>query len=813
MKAEISHFGYNRRHRYSGVYQQQGRMLSDRDWNEFCDIIREQIETVADEAIGTGVPRRNGLLILNKTLNANSLLVSPGGGGVAAGGLLGISGRRPGADKNLYLNQRDLPKEVWSLSGADNPLDQQPLLSALGEDAYLYVDIWDRVVTVFEGDEGGYSPLFDPALHGADTCFRKQRMVQIKAAKKEDLSKDSDPCHPVFDPSRIPQSGNAKIEIEIIEAVDTDNECDPCADDVTIERAVSNHLFRVETHRVEFDNKRRPISIWLKWSNDNGSRELRQGDMVGEGDPTMHSYEYFSNATEHLSGMPSDDWVDPENLTGILDPAIPANVVTALPRIREWDGWCQLSFEAGSWQFIDGRHAGRSFNSPGSAVRKAVISAGVLVLTIVDKEITLPLAGHNFLAGDYWLALVRRRAVENRRLQVLSATPIGIKHHYCILGVAKNDGDETIIKNLTSHDLRRLQHPSLTCLDAGDIGHKPDCGYLADVNKTTNVEEALEALCVKPAEFVPFDPQCDYLKNEKANNVAKALEALCTKSASFVPFEPQCEYLKNEKADNVAKALEALCKREANVQNLPKVIKTSWENDQPLRLKELLRGLEVTFSNQSLVREISTDTFILTIELPLPFNDNDIMPGAPMTIPRIVLGNVEQVSDDKVLFKTKPFIDNNSLNSYLGTLKKMDPDFAGIRCRVQVQGRSIWFKDKNGAEVNLDGFVPLESRNKNHFFKNAGIGHISNFESWFYLLPDLGLTPARFRVMLENSGRNQVSVIKIVRRVTGLGLKKAKDLVQGTMPVQVVTNLNRDQATRLIGELKENGAQAILRKI
>ena len=810
MKAEISQFGYDRRHRFSGVYQQQGRMMLDRDWNDLCDIVREQIQTAADEALGTGVPRHDGLLSAGTGLDQDQLVLRATGGSVGADGLLGEAGPRSEAGDGLYLNQRDLPAETWRLPGADQPLATQALLTALNSEAHLYVDIWDRLVTVFEGGESANSALFDPALHGADTCVRKQRMVQIKAAGAEDVQETGDPCRPRFDPNRIPQAGNAEIEISLLEAVDTGNACDPCPDEVTIERAVTNHLFRIEVHRVDFDESRRPVSLWLKWSNDNGARELRAGEWPAAADPEAKSYEFFSDATEHLLGMPSDDWVSTENLAGLLDPETPANVMTALPRIREWDGWCELQLEGDTWTFAAGRHGGRSFNQPGSTVRQANIEDGRLRLTIIDKEITLPLADQRFLAGDYWLALVRRRAEETQRLKVLSATPIGVKHHYCLLGAAQAKDGDTVISGLTPHDLRRLQHPSLTCLTSGDIGHDAGCNYFANVANVNTVDEALEALCVKPAAFVPYTPSCTYLADiRKTDTVAKALEALCSKPAEFVPFSPVCDYLQAEKADTVAKALEALCRREANVQNLPKVIGTNWENDQPLRLKELVaNGLEVQFRGEDLIREVSTDSFILTVELPREIRDLNGTDPVPMPIPQIVLGGVTQPSSNMIQFKPSTIFNDATLNFYLERLKGMKPDYSGIRCRVRVQGRSIWFKDERGGVQNLDGHVPLEPNKKAHNFKAAGVGHVSDFESWFYLVTEERVSDRRFAVRLQVVGNNTDKIVDLVQREGNMSRSRATTLVNGSLPAEVRRGLSQSEAANLVRQFEELGAKA-----
>jgi large subunit ribosomal protein L7/L12 len=62
-----------------------------------------------------------------------------------------------------------------------------------------------------------------------------------------------------------------------------------------------------------------------------------------------------------------------------------------------------------------------------------------------------------------------------------------------------------------------------------------------------------------------------------------------------------------------------------------------------------------------------------------------------------------------------------------------------------------------------------------------------------------------FTVMLNTSGANKVNVIKVVRAVTGLGLKEAKDLVDGA-PKPVKEGINKADAEALLKQLVEAGA-------
>jgi large subunit ribosomal protein L7/L12 len=67
-----------------------------------------------------------------------------------------------------------------------------------------------------------------------------------------------------------------------------------------------------------------------------------------------------------------------------------------------------------------------------------------------------------------------------------------------------------------------------------------------------------------------------------------------------------------------------------------------------------------------------------------------------------------------------------------------------------------------------------------------------------------------FDVVLKGAGDKKIQVIKVVRAATGLGLKEAKDLVEGA-PKTVKENVTKDEAEKLKKELEEQGATVELK--
>ncbi len=67
-----------------------------------------------------------------------------------------------------------------------------------------------------------------------------------------------------------------------------------------------------------------------------------------------------------------------------------------------------------------------------------------------------------------------------------------------------------------------------------------------------------------------------------------------------------------------------------------------------------------------------------------------------------------------------------------------------------------------------------------------------------------------FDVVLTGAGEKKINVIKVVRSVTGLGLKEAKDLVDGA-PNPVKEGADKEEAENIKGQLEEAGASVELK--
>jgi hypothetical protein len=232
MKTQISRDGFRPEQRYSGVYQQQGRMLTDRDWNEMVDVLKTRIDDGLADALGTGLPHGRELRIIQTP--AGAPIFAPGL--VWAGGTAARISSVEGGESQFGLSQQ-----------ADFPSPPPP---PVGQSYVLYADVWERPVLALEDGD-----LRDPALTGPyDTSTRQRTIGQVKWAPL-----DRDPENPAHNPTR----GNAPLSLRVPSTA-------PAASD--------NFLFRVEIHDVTWSAgaaPEAPSSIVVKWSRENGARQFR----------------------------------------------------------------------------------------------------------------------------------------------------------------------------------------------------------------------------------------------------------------------------------------------------------------------------------------------------------------------------------------------------------------------------------------------------------------------------------------------------------------------------------------------------------
>ncbi len=535
MKSQISRNSRDVSKRYSGVYQQQGRMITDADWNELMDIVRERLDRTLLDVVGSGVPKKQALV--RKVEGGTPGEIEIRWGCAYVDGIL--SEVRP--DPALS----SVPANFDFGSQADFPAPP-----ALPSNSYLlYLDVWERSVSALED-----SNLRDAALHGADTCTRSQTMAQVKWCPTSVNPEDSD---------RNPTKGTARSRMELRRGSIEGDPCDPCADVLAIDEPAGDYLFRLELHDAELDASGDPTRVTLKWSSENGAEQYEVPEDIGNLPPGFSGsdwvYEFFhgpeeeSASEKHLGvHLNSGTW-SPSR--GELVSGFPATPPVGYSRVRRWDGVCTLTRNPdNSWSLSGTDLAvdrGLTVSTGNAAGTPGYFQAGTTVEIHLDTLIlNLEMGGKKALAGDFWQAPVRT-AIHEAGDEVLPwEEPAGIIHHY--LAVARvESGVITWAPTLTPGEQeRRFAFPELSRLTSGNVGYAiPDC-QTQDLNLRALLGETLGGVWANPGDLNP--------------SVRDALDALfCHLHADHVPLvkdENTCEMLRDDPAiRTVQDAIDFLC--------------------------------------------------------------------------------------------------------------------------------------------------------------------------------------------------------------------------------------------------------------
>jgi len=123
---------------------------------------------------------------------------------------------------------------------------------------------------------------------------------------------------------------------------------------------------------------------------------------------------------------------------------------------------------------------------------------------------------------------------------------------------------------------------------------------------------------------------------------------------------------------------------------------------------------------------------------------------------------------------------------YSAATKKLGDEIVGLTLK-QAKELSDYLKDVHGIEPAAGGGVVMAMPGG-----GGGGGEPAEVQT-------------EFSVVLEGFGDKKIGVIKVVRQATGLGLKEAKDLVEG-VPSKIKEGLSKADAEKLKKELEEAGA-------
>ena len=129
---------------------------------------------------------------------------------------------------------------------------------------------------------------------------------------------------------------------------------------------------------------------------------------------------------------------------------------------------------------------------------------------------------------------------------------------------------------------------------------------------------------------------------------------------------------------------------------------------------------------------------------------------------------------------------------FADTTKKLGDQIMGLTLK-EAKELSDYLKDVHGIEPAAGGAVMMAGP--------AGGGGGG---------AEAPAAKTEFDVVLDGFGDNKISVIKVVRQATGLGLKEAKDLVEG-VPSKIKEGLSEADAKKLKTELEAAGASVSIK--
>ena len=129
---------------------------------------------------------------------------------------------------------------------------------------------------------------------------------------------------------------------------------------------------------------------------------------------------------------------------------------------------------------------------------------------------------------------------------------------------------------------------------------------------------------------------------------------------------------------------------------------------------------------------------------------------------------------------------------FSATTKKLGDDIVKLTLK-EAKELSDYLKDVHGIEPAAGGGVMMVAGDG-----GGGAGGAAKEEK------------TEFDVVMDSFGENKINVIKVVRSATGLGLKEAKDLVEG-VPSKVKEGISKEEAEKLKKELEDAGAKVTVK--
>ena len=493
MKGSISRQSDRSEQRYSGLRHIQGGMITDADLNESATLNLRRDEAQGAAFAGSGVPAQGGMIQIS---DKGEVFVQDGT--VFAEGKQGHF-TMPGFGEPT--NSLEVVQKLQADLQAEGDLPSMAL---------AYMDLWERPVFALQDPY-----LADPGLHGAETSFRTRTMTQLKLLPLRSLPEDARDLEKLIADPAFRRKGNATVTLSKSSTVLAAADCDPCADQISVEKTPPNALFRIEIVDVTLDAAGRATGVELAWSYENGE-VIESFDRASAISKKEAVYQLFNEASETQIGYLSPKAYKP--VRSGFTRSLASNKVGGVTydSVRRWDGHANVPFDSAE-------------EVTGETPKAAKSNGKVIKVQTEFFTVNLDVTGRTFVVGDYWQVEMRRYAAEDEQLTLNGGPfdgpsgPRGPDHYFCPLFFTEGDDFLPLPDMLR----RSLSFPTLSDIPADHVSYDadPKCDLM---NGALTVQEGLDAVCDINAGHVAFTPPqegCETL--EGTNNVREALIALC----------------------------------------------------------------------------------------------------------------------------------------------------------------------------------------------------------------------------------------------------------------------------------------------
>jgi hypothetical protein len=457
MRGDFTRDSFDRRHHYTRVLMQQGRVQLDADWNEQGAIAQHYARTLAADMIGPhGGPAAACAFEMVTDPAVVDSLTDELGLPLAQARVDELKGNIGGGDFLIGLGryyvdgllcESDVPMTYSEQLGY--PFDDDSTLEQLfGVNGVLvYLDVWERQVAGSESAD-----ILDVALSGTDTATRAQLVWQVKVLRGDGPLA----CADYLDLSRT------RLPLLRARATQPQELLDACIIDPEARyRGAENQLYRVEIHRGGPARVAGEVAggATFKWSRENGSVVFPVLQYAEDGSAGETILELAGLGRDRRLGLDHGDWVelvddqltlrgatealrtveriDPDALTVALRGLGAGNTgkrPELHPLVRRWD------HDASDPDTSD--EGALLVTETGDTEQGWIeLEDGVMIQFLASGVEGSP---HVYRPGDYWLVPARTATGDviwpqigvGKDRRPAARRPSGVEHHYAPLAIA-----------------------------------------------------------------------------------------------------------------------------------------------------------------------------------------------------------------------------------------------------------------------------------------------------------------------------------------------------------------------------------------